>query len=415
MPKPRPPSSVKTITFPVFGLTWCAGADQSSIVAYCGGGGSAKTGVSNKIVVQVEDDDTVIDTGDQVCVALVAYQDPISNQKWLLGAMGNFVHRYQLPTCDKAGSVEVGGGCNALAVHCMAQVFAVGCDDGLVHIYQFTTTNEEPWQKLFTCTGHEKSVCSLQFALRSDWIISSSKDGTARVWKQGGDCLGILECDISDPDEKTKPKKPPQVLVRGCAFGDLEGKVVYTVASGRKGKAFASKWLFTNEKFQLEVRTPIHTYPISAMNLSSDGSLLALGGVDGTVLLVSVGEWKVLKKFVELHELPVTGIAARPVPLPLQGDGEVQWHALSASADSQMGLLTLETKVPRKAKAASSKTSNSAFSLSLLIWCVLVLSFLYQFLEETYTMCSQDWSLTCVYRIVLIAPLTRPGILVPPH
>ena len=37
-------------------------------------------------------------------------------------------------------------------------------------------------------------------------------------------------------------KRPPQILVRGCAYGDLEGKTMYTIASGKRGPAYLTKW-----------------------------------------------------------------------------------------------------------------------------------------------------------------------------
>jgi hypothetical protein len=402
------------------------GSNGSSIVAYCGGGGSAKTGVFNKIIVQflAEEEEITINTGDDVCVGVQVYEDPISKQVWLLGAIGNKVQRYRLPECTEAGSIDVGNGTNALGVHAMGQVFAVGCEDGSIHVVQMTPSDTDPWKKLFVCEGHVKAVCAVQFALRSDYIVSSAKDGMARVWKSGGECIAELVCDIVDykapkPKKAPKNKKPPQVLVRGCAFGDLEGKVIYTIASGRKGKAFLSRWLQQpDKKFKCEIRTEIHNYPVSAMNLSGDAGLLALGGVDGTILLVDVGKWKVMKKFMELHELPVTCIAARPFSTPLKGDGEVPFHAISASADSQMGLLTLEKRVPRKPKAAGELNSSKPFApfswLALLFYYPLMIIF-YFIITDAMINCSDDWSVGCLYRTVLIAPTSRPGITVVPY
>eukprot|EP00548_Thalassiothrix_antarctica_P006088 CAMPEP_0194133212 /NCGR_PEP_ID=MMETSP0152-20130528/3476_1 /TAXON_ID=1049557 /ORGANISM="Thalassiothrix antarctica, Strain L6-D1" /LENGTH=390 /DNA_ID=CAMNT_0038828481 /DNA_START=35 /DNA_END=1204 /DNA_ORIENTATION=- len=390
MPLPKPPSSVQPITFPVFGLSWFATPNgEESIVAYGGGGGSAKTGFSNKIIVQFlkNDEDIIISTDVDVCVCLVVYQEFPSEDIFILAAIGKTIRRYFLsnseegPSFSKAGEVNVGEGCNTLAVHAMGQVFAVGCDDGPVHVYQMAPKDapEASWTRLFSCLGHEKTVCGISFALRSDHIVSSAKDGTARVWKQGGECLSFMKCDITDPAEnnnktpKTKNRRPPQILVRGCAFGDLEGKLVFTIASGRKGKAFLSKWSLndaTNE-FELVVRTAIHTFPISSMNLSADGSLLALGAVNGTILLVDVTEWKVVKKFNELHELPVTCVAARPyMTMPLAGDEEgIPLHARSASADSKMGLLTMSKKRKRRTTAAQEiKKQQPGMSLPMLLW-----------------------------------------------
>ncbi|KAI2490487.1 hypothetical protein MHU86_24084 [Fragilaria crotonensis] len=447
MVKLRPPSFVKSVTIPVFGMDWFGAmpststtTNTKSMVAYCGGGGSAKTGVNNKIMIVLDDDEITISTGDEVCVAVkmfVHHTHPTDPHKvWLLAAIRNDVVRYGLPDCAEDGRIEVGGGCNALAVHALGEVFAVGCEDGLIHVYRManaapTNTTAEgnnhdsPWQKLFQCSGHEKTVCSLQFANRSSLLVSSAKDGTCRVWKQGGECVAVLTCDITDPKApppKIKSKRPVQVLVRGCAFGDLEGKVIYTVASGKKGTAFLTRWLATPDgNYKVDVRTAIHPFPISAMSLSTDAALLALGGVDGTILLFDVGSWSVLRQFKELHHLPVTSIAARPYATPLQGDGPVPMHAISASADSQMGMLTLITKVPRSTTAPSSRGEKNASHSSVfpstfmsMIWLLLIYIF-YTIGTETILLCSDELSLECVLHTVLIAPPTRPGILVPPH
>lgn len=427
---------------PVFGLDWFGASPSStagkSVVAFCGGGGSAKTGVNNKIMMLVgnldENEEFTISTGDQVCVAIKLYvqhthpTDP--NKLWLLGAIGNDVVRYSLPDCAEEGRIQVGGGCNVLAVHALGEVFAVGCEDGLVHVYNMAITassmdgsdNSSPWQKLFQCSGHEKAVCSVQFANRSSLLVSSAKDGTCRVWTQGGDCVAVLTCDVTDPKvppPKVKPKRPIQVLVRGCAFGDLEGKVIYTVASARRGTAFLTRWVATpNANYNVDVRTAIHPVPISAMALSTDASLLTLGGVDGTILLFDVGSWSILRQFKELHELPLTCIAARPYATPMQGDGPVPMHAISASMDSQMGMLTLVTKVPRSTKQSTSQ-KNDSFSVfpstvMSIVW-FLLLSIFYTIGTETLLLCRDELSLECLHHTVLIASASRPGITTPPY
>mmetsp|Transcript_27171 Transcript_27171/g.40130 ORF Transcript_27171/g.40130 Transcript_27171/m.40130 type:complete len:428 (-) Transcript_27171:181-1464(-) len=427
MPPPKPPSSIQTITFPVFGISWWADpGGEESIVAYGGGGGSAKTGFSNKIVVSFlkEDEDINISTGEDVCVNLLVYQEFPSKDVFILAAIGKTVRRYSLPDCQPAGEVNVGEGCNTLAVHGMGQVFAVGCDDGPVHIYQMSPKGSgDSWNKLFSCLGHEKTVCGVSFAARSDRIVSSAKDGTARVWKQGGECLSVMKHDITDPDAKSKskpPKRPPQILVRGCAFGDLEGNIVCSVASGRKGKAFLNKWVYANNKYDLEIRDPIHDYPISSMNLSADGFLLALGAVDGSILLVDVAAWKVKRKFPEIHELPVTCIAARPfLNMPLAGDeNDIPMHARSASADSKMGLLTLSKKRVKKAKPAQDLTARSSpmmLSLPAMILICLAISFFSAVYEDTMDLCANDLSWECIRDEVLLAPSTRPGIVTKPY
>ena len=492
MPRPRPPSRVDTLSFPVFGMSWYANQNVS-VLGYCGGGGSARTGVTNKIVLRINGGpDQYLDTGNHVCVALVVY--PHQDRLWLLGAIGDGVRRYliQAPSKDdddddaetkneKDSSIGLLKGqvtvdpmsdtdgkptkdiCNAVAVHCMGQVFCVGCESSLVHVYRMGYGNEvdAPFVKLHTCTGHTKAVCAVKFALRTPLIVSSAKDGTARVWNQGN-LVDTLLCDVTDPQDeqkkrgakKPKSKRPKQVLVRGCEFGDMDGSIVYTVASERRGKTFLSKWALPPPpppqqqeqqqqqqpppppKYQIVERTIIHSVPVSACCLSADGTLLTLGGVDGSVLLFDVTTWKLLRQFPEIHDLPITCIAARPLPIPFPEDKDdaiydgVQMHAISASADSQLALLTLARRAPRKRRqqGRSSKSSGSIL-LSLSSWintllCMGLVGYvLVQMVQETIAVCGEDhvanggWNQLseCILHSVLIAPSTRPGILVPPH
>jgi len=54
--------------------------------------------------------------------------------------------------------------------------------------------------------------------------------------------------------------------------------------------------------------------PVSATSLSSDSTLFTLGTVEGSILLYNLETKKVMKQFNEVHDLPVTCVASRPVP-----------------------------------------------------------------------------------------------------
>lgn len=426
MSKLKPPSKIRPIDVPVFCISWF-GSNGTSIIAYGGGGGSAKTGVDNKMCLLFPHDELVeISTGVEICGAIQVYEDPIAKTVWLLAAIGYEVLRYSINMatleCLAMGKVDVGkdkGLINAIHVHAMGKVFCVGCDEGTVEVFQMADRAQDPWNHLFSCQGHEKAVCAVQFALRSSYIVSSAKDGTARVWKQGGDCVAVLKCDIFDP-KAPKPKKPSRRpvrnMVRGCAFGDLEGKVVYTVASSQRGTAFLSRWLQQPDlSYKVDVRTPISKFPISSFRLSEDAELAALGSTNGDILLVDVRAWKVVKMFPEVHDFPVSAICARPFQRPLEGDGEVPYHAISCSADSKMGLLTQQTKVPKKRKAAGEIAASKPTSF-LMVWVYLIVMVtVYNVVQEFVQLCGNDLSVGCLRDVVLLAPSTRPGVLVAPH
>jgi hypothetical protein len=477
MPAPKYPSQIESITFPVFGCDWYSDVTtKTDIQAICGGGGSARTGVNNQIVVYVYQDNNnnntkethIVSTEDQVCVALCIYQNPVSNTLWLVGCVGHSVVRYRLmmnddETPSKAGMISLDesqkdmyGITNAVCASPLADYLAVGCDNGPIVVYPMTDDDfvaPRPSAPIVVLTGHSKAVCAMQFCLRDpSKLISSAKDGTARVWRihdsnrkhaqDNGDnnnnnntCIATLTCDVTDPNPPSKrtpssnstaSKRSTQVLVRGCAWGDLEGKIIYTVASGRRGKAFLQKWTVQNDNnYACETRLECSPCPISAMSLSTDGSLLALGGVDGTIHLWSVSETtlKLLKQFKEVHELPVTGIAARPyMDLNLSTDDEhgVRMHALSASADSQLAKLTLQKRGPKKSGSTGGGGGGTILSsLYMIIWVAIVAWFLHYIMLQAKQECQSTNGISeythCVFRRVIIAESSRPGILVPPH
>lgn len=366
-------------------------------------------------------DEQEISTEDQVCVGIYVYSNPVTNTTWLVGAVGNSVRRYSLPEGTLAGSADVGNGTNAVATNAMATVLAVGCEDGSIHVFHISDDSNE-FTSIGICTGHAKAVCAVSFALRRNIFVSSAKDGTAKVWNLDAlECSSTLTCQVPPP--KPTPKRAQQILVRGCAFGDLEGNVIYTVASARRGQAYLYKWSCEDGKNYTFERIEASPVPISAMSQSADGNMLALGGVDGTITLWNTETMKILKKFPEVHELPVTCIAARPYSTPLQGDEEgVVINALSASADSKFALLTLQRRGPKKQGSNTSGGSFSLFSTTFILWMALVSWAMYYVVLETQLKCGEEWKqgnyanfADCVLHTVLIAPASRPGILVPPR
>lgn len=419
MPRPKPPSRIDTVTTPLFGICWFGDpGDGTDIVAHCGGGGSAATGVSNLITVKIAEveEDLQISTEDQIGVALSVVRNPLTRNIYLYVALGSKVKSYSLPDGNQVDELEVEDSVNALALNSMTDHIAVGTENGTVKVYSIDgdKMNAEPVHIL---EGHSKAVCSVAWSPRGSTLVSSAKDGTARVWKSGQP-FDELKCSII-PLKGPPPRRLGQILVRGCAFGDLEGNVIYTVASGRRGQAFLSCWELKTDHYECTVRTECSPCPVSAMCLSGDAGLLVLGATDGTVILWGVERWKTMKKFPEVHDLPVTCIAARPFPVPLKGDEDgIQMHALSASADSQLAWLTLQHRNKgRKGSQRSLKsTVNSLLRTAILMWAM------YPLAHEVWDRCEDDWTTSgiaktwqCIRDDVLIAPDSRPGILVPPH
>ncbi|KAL7529351.1 hypothetical protein ACHAXR_002916, partial [Thalassiosira sp. AJA248-18] len=555
-------SQADSLAFPVFGLTWCGTPsspkrDGCSVIAYCGGGGSAKTGVGNKIVVTVTadaDDDSAgigggdgggdggsgsgdggggaqqatftsrqieISTGEALCFGVYAfrpYNDPLKMAR-LLACVGDEILLYGIPLIPAADSpdepttdpnndaggddgdnnasdgkkkeeeaillaktnVGKGYGANVSTyspLHRngkMLHSIAVGCENGTVVIYNLNQIGEQSFEftKIAECHGHTKAICAVNFHPRGHQLLSSAKDGTARIFDiQSGIELGVLKCEVHDPKGpppveqpkaatmKTKDprmmKRPPQILVRGCAYGDLEGKLIYTVASGKRGAAYLTKWRTlvplnkvgspgaggtggpptsssspgavptqTPQKlsFNQQYRIQCSPVPISAISLSADGTLLTLGSVEGSVLLYNLETQSVMKQFTEVHDLPVTCVASRPIPnllmLPGELEGGVNFDAVSASADNRLGRWTLQKKSRiKKQRPPSSSRKQSAIERYL--WELLRIPLLLLLLltiiaiRDTVDICREEFGLSalvmdasraghCLYREVLWA------------
>jgi len=355
---------------------------------------------------------------------------------------------------------------------------AVGGENGVVCICGIQMgTEQNPdllvVEKIMELNGHIKCVCQLTYhPTNPNILLSSAKDGTCRLWDlsiaqngSGGDpCLDTMQCKIYDPNDVVKkkpiPKKilnpaPGQCIVKGCMFADLQGQFVYTVQSGRRGDSFLSVWRITrvpvkepdgangadaNQQqeqqqeqqpkppktrlaFQEHNRIKVANYPVSAVSLSGDYSTIALGDTDGTVILLNAETFKKIKHWECVHDLPVTAIASRPLPVALAGEDKtgVAVDAITSSADSKMCFLTKQRKSTLKPVRKRGKKSGSSSGGLSLTFVIFVLWIIWA-IKISYDVCRSDFvgldsleefqnvMLECVVHTVWWAPQDRPGI-----
>ena len=259
-------------------------------------------------------------------------------------------------------------------------------------------------------------------------------------------------------------KRPQQILVRGCAYGDLEGKTMYTIASGKRGPAYLTKWktlvpLNSSSSspggpppvhggggsgsggdqllnIRQEYRIQCSPVPISATSLSSDGTILAMGSVEGSIILYNLEKQSIMKQFNEVHDLPVTCIASRPIPnvlmLPGELEGGVNFDAVSASADNRMGRWTMQKKSRIKPVKKSGGTSRKRGPIESFVWqlvriplLIIVMLFILA-IRDVLVVCREEFSFPavlldvgaaghCLYREVLWADDSRPGVMFVPQ
>lgn len=410
MPPVKAPSRTQSSAVPVFALKWQASQDNPPyhVLAYSGGGGSAKTGIGNSIQVCINYDETSIsiDTGEDIAVAL----DMFITKACVFLAVGikNSVkvfyislqnqheshedvdHDEQTEEVKQIAHFDLSNepGVNALQWNNEGSALVVGCESGKVHLIS-AQRHPENITKLtlrpeIELDGHVKAICSVCFhPTNSGVMMSSAKDGTCRIWnmaQEGDKCMKVLECKIFDPkgpepSSQILNPKIGQCLVRGCAFGDLEGKTLYTIQSGRKGGAFLSVWKFVRRAipssdenvpstfqsdFQEIDRRQVSIYPVSAMSISGDMKTLALGDTNGSITLLNTKTLRKDKFWESAHDLPVTCIAARPSIRPLSGEDltGVVVDSISASADNKLTFVTKQRKSSLKSAKSGSNTQH---------------------------------------------------------
>ena len=436
-------------------------------------------------------------TGDALCVGVHAFR-PHGDESGivrLLACVGDELIMYGVPLKRRGevrytekgdevreeatllGRVTAGKGYGTnVAAHTsvfeggrIRHLVAVGCENGISVVYSLEEKSDggEPsckFVKVAECEGHTKAVCSITFHPRGNRLLTSAKDGTARVFdgQSGWAQSGVMECEIHDPSGPPPPKidlskiktkdprmmkRPPQILVRGCAYGDLEGRVIYTVASGKRGPAYLTRWrgivpLSTvpsaggpppggrettprppvPTEYKSEYRLQCSPVPVSSASLSPDGALLSMGNVEGQLLLYDVEQRRIIKKY-DGHDLPVTCVASRPVPtqlmLPGELEGGVSYDACSVSADNRMGLWTLQkrSRIRPPKRARGGRTPGVAERIlwrTMRIPLLVAVTLVGVAVRDTASICREEFGLDslvlepgaagrCVYREVLWA------------
>ncbi|MGQ9865220.1 MAG: protein kinase family protein [Pseudanabaenaceae cyanobacterium] len=191
----------------------------------------------------------------------------------------------------------------AVAAHPRLSVFASGGLDGRVRLWDLRGA-----RPLVAVGGHRRPVTALQFDATGDRLVSSSVDGTLRLWRwatqqreqtlgetepvaafalhhtqllsAGRDVLRIWQIPTGQTIAQHKEELPITALARHgttLALGRQDGTL-------RFGQSTAN--------LPLQFREPIaaHTGPVTALLFSPDGQWLFSGGQDGQLRLWHVGD-----------------------------------------------------------------------------------------------------------------------------
>ncbi|KAF7103738.1 hypothetical protein CFC21_104697 [Triticum aestivum] len=195
---------------------------------------------------------------------------------------------------SKAPAIESVGLQKCLAFSTDGAKFAIGGEDGHLRIFHWPSMKvllDEP--------NAHKSFRDMDISLDSEFLVSSSTDGTARIWKinEGVPLVNLTRSS----DER----------IECCRFSrdGMKPFLFCTVAKGSKAVTVVwniSDWSRIGYKRLLGK-------PVSTLSVSLDGKFLALGSHDGDFCVVDVKEMEISHWSKKVHlGSPVYGIEFCP-------------------------------------------------------------------------------------------------------
>ncbi|CAI9091234.1 OLC1v1026202C1 [Oldenlandia corymbosa var. corymbosa] len=159
--------------------------------------------------------------------------------------------------------------------------FATGGVDGRLRIFEWPNMSiilDEP-------RAH-KSFQDMDFSLDSDFLASTSTDGSARIWKTDGVPVTSLPRNADERIELCRFSKDGTKPFLFCTVirGNKPLIVVWDISTWKK---IGHKRLLNK--------------PASIMSISLDGKYLALGSKDGDVCVVEVNKMEIRHRSKRLH------------------------------------------------------------------------------------------------------------------
>ncbi|CAE6062093.1 unnamed protein product [Arabidopsis arenosa] len=203
----------------------------------------------------------------------------------------------------------------ALAFNQEGSVLAAGAEDGTLRVFE--------WPSMKTLLNESKahsSVKSLTFSESGKFLVSL--DGpVCRVW------------DVNASAAVASLSKEKDEMFASCRFSvDSAGnEVLYIAANTERGGSIIT---WDSKSWKRKWSKPIKKNSISAFNVSADGKLLAIGTLEGDVLILESTRMQTIQVVKKAHLGLVTALTFSPDSRGL----------VSVSFDSRARLTMIEQK-----------------------------------------------------------------------
>ncbi|KAJ0971458.1 hypothetical protein J5N97_019417 [Dioscorea zingiberensis] len=349
------PPSCRTYGFPIYCAAWAPlahlspnpleeqggeeeapeqGEEPGPIAVLGGGGGEGHSGIPNALLLsrfEVQalalSDQPVFRLGTDGAVPyrmavhprgdgiICAFPEDCRWFEW--NFPGKKVHNLALKSSEKKLTTLEGAGLQlALAFNAEGSTLATGGEDGHLRVFKWPSM-----EIILDQTDAHTTVKDLDFSSDAKSLVSLGNSGPCRVWdltsskveanlpREDGEIFGF--CKFSQNADCT------QVLYITAMHGD-HGKII--TWNTESWKRIGSKRIIRD--------------PISAFNVSTDGKLLAIGTVEGDILVLSSSDMRVQKMIKKAHLGIVTAVVF----------SQDSRFLISASFDSTARVTTLEGK-----------------------------------------------------------------------
>jgi COMPASS component SWD3 len=127
-----------------------------------------------------------LDIDDQIQVIAIAPQGNL----FISGGMGGVLKFWRTGDHHPIGSLknDTAEAIATIAIRADGKLFASAGDHGLIHLWQLDFDNLDTLPETvpcFTLQAHEKSITRLLFSGQGNFLLSSSADGTIKIWQLG--------------------------------------------------------------------------------------------------------------------------------------------------------------------------------------------------------------------------------------
>lgn len=117
------------------------------------------------------------------CGAVTGLAADACNKNLVSGGLDGSLKFWDLKTRKMRGEMDLGSKIGCIAFHPTTSLVAIACDDGVIRLCDI-----EAQTIVRRFKGHTDRITDLQFSADCRWLLSSSMDGTLRIWDVPGTC-----------------------------------------------------------------------------------------------------------------------------------------------------------------------------------------------------------------------------------